>query len=308
MESAVRQLKQCHQSVVYHDKYIDKFDAISLASIDVDKPSPQQIENVDFKSLQRLSKEVLDIFSEASISLQSTIISAEKTVHLCAASLDKVKNSNANQTQALREPDLLFSDESNAEDDSTTIKRRSRSDSASLEETLLAGDLQQQLQQSHEDISEIIEAKVLSLRLLQEIIEHYHQSMVELAQSNGVLHADERANLIIPPRVALLLNNSVFSVTEVNNRSLLFSICTPWASFALLNGSGNRLVKRDQQIVGRRYPRKPRLLRSGSFRFKCNRKCFYGPFFVDMCLMVWSALYQCRRRGRRPSRCRPPFS
>eukprot|EP01042_Synura_sphagnicola_P031358 gene31358-40375_t len=76
MESAVRQLKQCHQSVVYHDKYIDKFDAISLASIDVDKPSPQQIEKVEFKSLQRLSKDVLDISSEASISLQSTIISA----------------------------------------------------------------------------------------------------------------------------------------------------------------------------------------------------------------------------------------
>lgn len=217
MESAVRKLKQCHQSVVYHDKYVDKFDAISLASIDADKPSPQQIENIEFKSLQRLSKEVIDILNEAAISLQSNIISTEKTVRLCSVSLDKVKNSNVNQTQALREPDLLFSDENNAEEDSTAIKKRSRSDSASLEETLLAGDLQQQLRQSHEDISEIIEAKVLSLRLVHEIIEHYHQSIVDLAQSNGVLHADERANLVIPPRVAPLLNNALFSVAEVSH-------------------------------------------------------------------------------------------
>lgn len=248
MELTVKKLKVLHQSVVFHDQFVDKYDAINLASIDLSKPIPEQVAKIEFKSLQRLSKEVIDILNEGSIVQQSTVISIQRNLELCSKSFRTIK------AHGLEEADLLSFDSDSSHhtaadgDTSGDIQKRGRSNSQSLEDNLLASDLHMHMRQSYQTISECMESRVLALRLLHELIEHYHHSMIDLATSNGVLNADQRAQYIIPPRVQPLLQHKIFNANEEDE--LLQKVRKLWAEAVLGNRDFMSLADADlNQIV-----------------------------------------------------------
>lgn len=249
MDTVIKKLDYIHQAVLFHDKFVDKLDAISLSALDVNKPIPAQVANIEFRSLKRLTKEIMEILNEGCIMHQSQTIEVQRILERCNRSLLKIKG------RGLEEADLLSLDSDSSHSDgigitlmSESLAKRPRSNSQNLEETLLATDLHKHLRQSFSTISEIMEAKIMALRLIHEIIEHYHHSIVELATSNGVLIAERRAHFIIPPRVSQLLNHKLFNVNE--EEELKKQTKALWAEAVLGNSGYTTLAEVDMnQIV-----------------------------------------------------------
>lgn len=247
MESVLRKLRQLHQSIVYHDKYIDRYDAVSLASLDLNKPLPEQVYNLEFKGLRRLIKDLTDILNEGSIMHQTYIIKIQRQVEACAENLQRIK---AHQVHSVIEPEALVETDEIASEEESSNQRRKRtfSHSHTIEESLLVQDLRSHLKYAFESLNESVESKVIALRIVRELLEHYHQSIVEIATSNGVLKASAKANAVIPNRVDSVLKHKVFVVNE--EKELSEQVATLWADAVLGSSDHASLAERDLiQIV-----------------------------------------------------------
>lgn len=241
MEVILRKLRQVHQSVIYHGKHIDQFDAVSLASLDLKKSLPEQLYSLQFKSLQRLVKELTDILNEGSIMEQTQVLSLRMSLDESSKKLGKLKEKTS--VTVMDEELLLSSSEGNESPMIPGISKRPRSVSQNLQDALILKDLQSSIKSLYEEISDMLEQKVVSLRLVRQVLEFYHQSIVELAAANGVLKAAAKANLVIPPRVESVFQHKFFFTHEEEELREQTSVL--WSSTVLGNAQHVSLAERD---------------------------------------------------------------
>lgn len=216
MEPAIRKLRQLHQAVIHHDKYLDRFDALSLASVDLVLRNESLVE---MKSLQKLGKEVSDILNEVYIAQQSYLASMRRDLDICSENLRRIHRHNVHGV--INESDAV--DPESIVDEDQLASRKMLTNSRALEATLLANDMQNQLKQLYESIVESMDSKVFMLRLIREVLEFYHDSMVDIASRSGVLQADKKASLVITPRFEPILRHKIFIVVAEVTIILLLS-------------------------------------------------------------------------------------
>lgn len=208
MEVSIRKLRQLHLAVIHHDKYLDRFDALSLASADLLLRNESLVE---MKSLLKLGKEICDILNEGYISQQSYLASMRRELDICSENLRRVNCHNIHGV--INESDAVDPESTVAEEE--LASRKMLNNSQILEATLLANDVQNQLKQLYESITESMDSKVFMLRLIREILEFYHDSMVDIASRSGVLEAELKASLVITSRFEPILRHKSFVVAEV---------------------------------------------------------------------------------------------
>jgi hypothetical protein len=234
MDSAVKRLQQVHVSVIYHDKYIEKFDAMSLATVDLTQPIDPQRRDIELRGFQLLIRELTSILNEGSISSQTAILGILSDI--------QQREEKSQQTSQHRKLDPTLTLEriddpnSSNNDEVQHIHKSIASSQETVSELLFQKDFQSQLIHLYKILFEVGEQKVIMLRLLLEIIEHFKEKMIEIAQQTRILNASEKAHSLIQPNMTLLTQHKLFIMAEVKVHLLFLVIFLAYKSMKIIIG------------------------------------------------------------------------
>ncbi len=307
-----RKLLQLRQSVLLHQKYIEKFDALSLSSLEYDERSnkfifPPSISSSgteqtglapELRGLHGLVKEVNDILNEGHIAQQSllnhigneveacvkiqTMISDHRSGILHAANIQHqlqiliqtshgeaplldFESSPSPTTESdcsdhdysslpLAPGDVLPIEnfdkvsylESSSKHSTSNHRKRQKGSTQQLQRveiSLLEKEVRSRLKHLYESISELLEDKLILLRMVQDISDYYESSIGDLGERSGVLHVNEKLQLLVCPFLKPLLAHKIFNVQE--EVLMLSNVKKSWASLYLGNQSHEQLANED---------------------------------------------------------------
>lgn len=216
LDAAIRKVNQLHQAVVYHDKNVDKFDALSLATVEFATTSTGALvisqRPPELKGLNKIYKDINDYLNEGYIAEQAHLKSIRDDIDMCLQSLIVIRSNGQSHSGSAEDE---VDPESNNVKTSSIPQPLEMSSDNSMELELLKKELTNKLRVLHESLVEIKDNKVYLLNLVKEILEHYRLRILEMGDSNGVLNVKVKAELTIVPKIDMIIRHKIFSVTEV---------------------------------------------------------------------------------------------
>lgn len=210
-------------NVLHRGVYVDKFDAMSLASVETAIRSDDVNISHSFtpvtqlKGLTALVTDLSIILHEAYIKQQAEVMNLQSGIKKYQSGLYFNDSSGSNHQGDLRtdEPDLSFNQLSEMRSAyfDPSIPLNSVPSSSSSESALRHFRLS--LQELHNQFVDIIDAKLIAREVVISSIETYRSYMVKIAKENGVLDPFQRATVLIHPQLQALLAHKFFVTTEV---------------------------------------------------------------------------------------------
>jgi hypothetical protein len=182
-EHTERKLKVLETAIFAEsEKYVDKFEALSIASVEVEEPSASTFP--EMRKLKVLATELSYILNEAYIEQQSLLGNTKTELSSCnsewnAMSTNKAQSSNDHTVQSTE------------------------------------SQLKHQLKHIYDQIAFIVDFKSNALQTVQRVCDRYTRSMVSMGQFSGVLHASKKVALVTAPHFQPLVSNRFFATQEV---------------------------------------------------------------------------------------------
>lgn len=211
LDFIVRKIEQLRQSVVFHGKYIEKFDALSLSSLDVDDRGRVSGTVAEMPGLSKLIKELNIILNEGHIVRQEHVSNIRKDLKRCIKIQYTLLQHNNISTNSSSTKLESFDEEDGI---------MSHSDQP-IEISLLEQELKNQLKIVYESISDTIEEKLLIIRLIKDILNTYEANIITIGSESGVLNATKKAKWVMLDRTANIYRHNIFFVEEVRNHNHL---------------------------------------------------------------------------------------
>lgn len=196
MDNCKIKINQILQLVTYQDKYVEKFDALSLSTLDIkeciifDKNLPE------FKGLQKLNKDITDILNEGYIAQQSFLSKSRNDLENC-----KIIRSNI---MKLDEKDKIQIFDSN-----TIAENQNPLDYYLAHQEFKASALK-----LYENINQNINAKLNSLISIKKVIFLYKSAIIEIATANNVSNAEMKLNFLISKKFDPIFQHRLFYILE----------------------------------------------------------------------------------------------
>lgn len=217
LDIVVRKVEQLRQSVLFHGKYIEKFDALSLSSLDVDDQG-RVIGNIgELPGLTKLLKELNNILNEGHVARQEFTSNIQKDLKRCI----KIQLTLLKQTSNQSVKADVFSEENGT----------TQSQDQPLEISLLEQELKNQLKLVYESITDAIEERLRIIRMIKEIMNTYESAIIEMGSESGVLNPSKKAKWVMIERVSPIFQHNVFVVEEVYTSLLTLLSLFKYISF-----------------------------------------------------------------------------
>lgn len=186
-ESCHRKLKVLSTAVFAEsEKYVDKFEALSIAAVDTEYGSSRSAEHPEMRRLKALATELGHILNEAHIEQQAVQCNTVAEVQGC--------NEAWAELSAVRERGGTA--------DRTEIKAMENA-------------LKYRLKHLYDQVSLVVDAKASILLAVQQICASYSSATASIGHFNGVLNARAKVTLVTAPHFEPLLNHRFFATQEV---------------------------------------------------------------------------------------------
>ena len=181
-ENVQRKLKNLETSVLAEsDKYVDKFEALSISSVDIDEQQNPPSSLPDLRRLKLLSTDLNYVLTEAYIEQQSLLSNTRTELSDC--------NSTWNSMKTNKESEIKF----------------------------VESQLKHQLKHLYDQIVLMIDFKATTLQSVQKIFDSYSKYLISTGQANGVLQASKKVSIVTTPYFLPLLGNRFFLTEEVSH-------------------------------------------------------------------------------------------
>ena len=226
-------LKAIEDNLTRRGSYIDEFDAMSLAAVQLsskleDEPIPQLFSpTTHLKGLTSLVNDLLAILGEAYVEQQGSLIVLKQAIEKCTIDLHS-RNLDGYT------PDSTFDKGSvlpEMTDDTVTEVTSSRyverlPDFSSSPSSLISGrekmnsraaqsHFRKSLQEINNSLVVILDTKLIAHEIIMSTTETYQKHIVQIAAGNGVLDAIPRLNFLMRPQLDKLLEHNFLVTNEV---------------------------------------------------------------------------------------------
>ena len=222
--SITGKLRIVEDNVLRRGIYVDKFDAMSLASVETTSRSDDTNALHSFtpvtqlKGLTDLVADLSTLLHEAYIKQQTEIMSLQSGIKRYQSGLYTNDSSEGDhhgksRDDGLNGPFNQLSEMGSACFDAS-ISPNSVPSSSSSESAIRLFRLS--IQDFHNRLIDILDAKLIAREVLVSSIETYRSYIVKIAKENGVLDPSQRASFLIQPQLETLLAHKFFVTAEVN--------------------------------------------------------------------------------------------
>lgn len=190
--NTLRKLKIIETAVVAESgKYVDKFEALKIAALDLDDKSKSNSgTSPELKKLNCFATDLNEVLNEGYIEQQSKLMTLRMDISECLKSKDETLESG--------KPDT-----GNTENSSNIMKP-------------IEIRLKHQLHYAYDKIYEIVDIKTSTLQLLHRLFSSYVKSVVAVGDESGVLHTAQKVEMVTAPYFQPLLQNKFFVTQEVH--------------------------------------------------------------------------------------------
>jgi hypothetical protein len=190
LDTILKKVEQTYEQCLYHEKYIQTNDALSLSSFSLnDQKQPIDGNIPVLVGWEKLHKEILYILDEGYILIQQ--------IHF--------ENDQQIKVHALDPFELL---KGNTFDQLLNQQEK-------LKISVLHKEIRYNLRKIHEIISEIFEEKLKILEIVNKIHHFYTNRITEIASRRGISKPSEKLDLILALNIEQLTKHRLYSVTEV---------------------------------------------------------------------------------------------
>jgi len=253
--NSIRKLKHVQKSLkqqqLQSDKYVSKYDALSLSIIETDalsNPIDDSIHLPRMDGLRKLVHDLLDIFTEGCIEQQMLLSNVRKEIEEANVSTKQVLSSleshsnegfsgNKDPTNALSFDELAV------------MTRNLYNVQLSSQARTLELQIKPILSNLYNRLNSMIDSKLEILQCTMQITDQYTASVLELAREHGVLEPMKKSQHVIGPHVQPLMNHKFFDTKE--EEALLGVIRRTWSSLVFHCGDHSLLA--DRQLASEYY-------------------------------------------------------
>ena len=260
----IRKLKLVEDDLLKHDKYVESYDALSLASVPIEGDPANFGESskgthilftptTKLNGLSRLVTDLVVILHEAYIEQQSEMM-------LLKAELERAKYFTEDNASFLRyqqmttmyesllpnnvgssssgnggEPHLttIAWDGKSLEEASSPSDTTTNKDDMLQKAELVRKQLRRSIQDLHSGVMSIVDAKLVAYEVVSSCLESYLRSVVKIAQDNGVSFALTRAKRLVQPQLNDLLAHRFLETIEM--QSFLETVRQMWSAMSYRN-------------------------------------------------------------------------
>lgn len=207
LEKTQRKLLNIRQSLLVGEKYVSKFDALSISIIEIDEQNHYSTELPRMEGMRSLANDINNVLNEAYIEQQQPLSELRLSLSECKKISEEVladmKHGNSNDHSSIDPEQFL-----------DTMKQTSSS--FTLSKTL-DKQLRPKLIEIYETVSSVIDAKFSMLEQVQDITDYYVRTVVAVAAGSSVLRAEDKVNYITRPHFSPLLTHRLFNSAEVSS-------------------------------------------------------------------------------------------
>lgn len=236
-----QEINNLHCNVIIHGKFLNKFDAMSLSSLDLDESTGTvQGQLPKLEGLNNLYKELNDILNKGFIRQQQFLSTVKEllsrgqtlanTLHLPPSHKREVRVGGSHEEEV---------------DDLITFESSPDAESASYQKQ----ELRVLLRDLYMALTSFSETKLAFLRCTQEIIHCYEETIVGLAEANGVLQVATKYQLATSTIMTALLEHKFFMTQEEDG--MLERVRRLWGRLALGGNASQVLTEKDLARVVR---------------------------------------------------------
>eukprot|EP00981_Chlorochromonas_danica_P012825 scaffold5444_cov181-Ochromonas_danica.AAC.6 len=238
-----QEINNLHCNVVIHGKFLNKFDAMSLSSLDLDESTGAiQGQLPKLEGLNNLYKELNDILNKGFIRQQQFLATVKEL--LCRGQTLAHALHLPSHKKEKEEVIGGWSQEEEEVDDLLTFESPDP-ESASYQKQ----ELRVLLRDLYMALTSFSETKLAFLRCTQEIIHCYEETIVGLAEENGVLQVAVKYRLATSTIMTALLEHKFFMTQEEDK--MLERVRRLWGRLALGGNTSQVLTEKDLARVAR---------------------------------------------------------
>ena len=226
--SVILKLKAIEDSLARQGKYVDNFDAMSLASVETAErvdgiSSPLSFSpTTQLKGLTKLVADISAVLHEAYIEQQGALILVKVEIDKCRQFAESnaadfsgtVANSENDVSSHFVESGSSFHDRNAA-----GLEKKAMSNSTKKANTARSDALHRHFkalkQELHNNLTDILDAKLVAHEVISSSMDMYLKFIVKIALENGVLDPLQRAKCIVQPQQSLLLTHKFLDTSEV---------------------------------------------------------------------------------------------
>lgn len=225
----VKKFKTIEDNLSHNGKYVDRFDAMSLASVEIKDRSDETglphffVPTTQLKGLTKLVADISAVLHEAYIEQQGAIIVLQSGLHKVGnlsyprdqKSLGtSIHNSKAGETNENVSPSSHFSEMEASDWDPNDTSGEAPS-SPDLKTEADKRHFRLSMQEHHNSLVTILDAKLIANDVIVSSMKTYLRCIVNLANENCVLDSVQRANCLIQPQLTALLAHKFLETREV---------------------------------------------------------------------------------------------
>lgn len=194
--NTLRKLKIIEAAVVAESgKYVDKFEALGIAAIDLDEETKASAGHTpELKKLKCLAADLNEVLNEGYIEQQNKLAAILGNITECLALLNQTADTGK-----------LASGSNGVTSSDSSV------DITKPMEVLL----KHQLHYAYDQIHEIVDFKTSTLQLLHRVLNGYVKSVVAIGDESGVLYTAKKVEIVTSPYFQPLRQNRFFTTHEV---------------------------------------------------------------------------------------------
>lgn len=260
LETISKKIEQLYEQVIFHEKFIEEFDGVSLSSFTL---SDEELQSKDLLSLpnvvegkipillgwEKLHKEISDILDEGllfllriyqdidvDISSQiqdryriafSQTLSTTTVIPSISSKIDSKTATSAVPTKISSLVRAESADEVEEEVHEINAQQR-KNEREILQLSILHKELRYHLRHIHEFLSELLEEKLIILQRINKIIHRYRHRITQIGTTRGVRNAGKKLEFILYNKIEKLLSHRFFIIQEVNKSALRILTLLPF--------------------------------------------------------------------------------
>ena len=229
----MKKFKTIEDNLSHNGKYVDRFDAMSLASVETTDRSDETgfphlfVPTTQLRGLTKLVADLSAVLHEAYIEQQGALIvlksglynggnsSHSRNQKSVGTSIHNTKpavmNENAPSSSPFPETEILDWDPSVASGEAPSSPNfKNEGDKRHFRLSM---------QEHHNSLVTILDAKLIANDVIISSMETYLRSIVNLANENCVLDSPLRANCLVQPQLTALLTHKFLDTKEVRSNS-----------------------------------------------------------------------------------------
>ena len=227
--AVILKLKAIEDNLARQGKYVDKFDAMSLASVETTErldgiSSPLSFSpTTQLKGLSKLVADISAVLHEAYIEQQGALIVVKAEIDKCRSFADSEhsddKEALVNNEKDLSTHHIIEMGSSFYERSTTASEKKMSSNTAKKGNTSKLNAIHRHFrllkQDLHNSLTDILDAKLLAHEVISSSMEIYLKFIVNIALENNVLDPLQRAKRLVQPQQSLLLTHKFLDTSEV---------------------------------------------------------------------------------------------